>query len=521
MLPKLISLVFWFFSISSILAQGKLVLLPGSEKIYFDKRTQTHRLVGTVSFTYQGNTMYCDSAHYQEAQKKVRAYGNVHITKDQINLYCDSLFYSGSNKFARLWGHVDVRDGEYKLSSDSVEYNAKTGRAAYRNKGKIQNSLNKEIITSKIGYFYPNTGSYFFSGNVVYKKDRLSMTTDTLQFNHKTQTTYFYGPTILKNDSLEIRCAKGNYRVNSNEGNLYHQVQIFQKERTISCDTVYYKEENEVFIGKGNVQIEVKSQQLSLSGDFFSTTEHNRNTLLTGQTLAIQKGNKDTLFLHADTLLLQEDSVHSKSLTASKNVRIFTGQIQALGDSASYRQANHQLSLYKNPILWAKNGELKGDTIYVLSNDSLLERTEIFSNASAILSVDTGTLFNQLSGKVIRGYFEEGKLHFAKVEGQAWTIYYPIEEKKNDTLIVRERIGLNRLYASELHVYLDSGEVRRVTFFEKPEGIFFPMDQIEEKERFIRNFSWNPMLRPKDPFTMCYIKNRITKSTSRPPNPNE
>jgi hypothetical protein len=67
---------------------------------------------------------------------------------------------------------------------------------------------------------------------------------------------------------------------------------------------------------------------------------------------------------------------------------------------------------------------------------------------------------------------------------------------------------------------LDSGEVSRITFFDKPDGVFFPMDQIDEKERYIRGFSWNPLLRPKDPFTMCLGSPKAT-AMNRPLNPNE
>lgn len=516
------SLFFFFLSLvgHEILGQGKLVLLPGSEKIYFDKATQTHRLVGTVSFTYQGNTMYCDSAHYREAQKIVRAYGNVHITKDDINLYCDSLFYSGSNKFARLWGHVIVRDAAYKLSSDSVEYNAKTGRAIYRNKGKIQNSINNELITSKIGYFYPATGSYFFSGKVVYQKNDLRMTTDTLQFNHETQITYFHGPTVIQNDSLEIRCSKGNFHVDRNEGALYRGVQITQKDRHITCDTAFYKERNQEFTGLGNVVIDEKKQNLILSGNFFHSEEERESTLLTGQALAIQTGKKDTLYLHADTLRLINDSSNQRNLFAYKNVKSFSRDIQCIADSAFYSKNTGRMSLYMTPILWAKNGELKGDTIHLYMNDSVLERSEIMGNASAIMPVDTGKLYNQLSGKEMVSFFKEGAIHLAKVKGQAWTIFYPVEDQRRDSILVKERMGLNRLYASELHVYLDSGEVSRITFFDKPDGVFFPMDQIDEKERYIRGFSWNPLLRPKDPFTMCMGSPKAT-AMNRPLNPNE
>ena len=120
------------------------------------------------------------------------------------------------------------------------------------------------------------------------------------------------------------------------------------------------------------------------------------------------------------------------------------------------------------------------------------------------MQVDTASLFNQMSGKRIDAWFTKGQLSKAKVSGQAWTIFYPIEEEKTDSLLTRNRIGLNRLYASELLVYLDSGEVTRITFFDKPDGVFFPIDQIDDKERFIRNFAWSPMLRPRNPYAMVH-----------------
>jgi hypothetical protein len=58
---------------------------------------------------------------------------------------------------------------------------------------------------------------------------------------------------------------------------------------------------------------------------------------------------------------------------------------------------------------------------------------------------------------------------------------------------------MNRLYASDLVVFLKEGEVDRITYLDKPDGIFYPMDKIDEKEKFIKNFSWNPGKRPRRP----------------------
>ena len=67
-----------FFLNGIVYAQGNVLeLLPGTEKIIYSDITGEHRLIGTVNFTYQGNTMYCDSAHYNEKRKIVHAYGQV------------------------------------------------------------------------------------------------------------------------------------------------------------------------------------------------------------------------------------------------------------------------------------------------------------------------------------------------------------------------------------------------------------------------------------------------------------
>ena len=128
-----------FFLRGLLLSQNNVLeLLPGSEKIIYDDKSKKHRLIGSVNFIYQGNTMYCDSAHYQEKEKIVHAYGSVQIRKNNINLFCDSLYYNGALKYAKLWGNVRVRDQEYKITSDSMDYDAKNSKAIYRNHGQVE-----------------------------------------------------------------------------------------------------------------------------------------------------------------------------------------------------------------------------------------------------------------------------------------------------------------------------------------------------------------------------------------------
>ena len=493
-----------FFLNGIVNAQGNVLeLLPGTEKIIFSDITGEHRLIGTVNFTYQGNTMYCDSAHYNEKRKIVHAYGNVHVTKKDINLYCDSLLYFGSTKYAKLWGHVRVRDKEYKIATDSIDYDAKSGRATYKHYGRIESIVSNEMITSKYGYFYPNIGSFFFSGKVLYKKEDLTMTTDTLQFAYEKQITQFFGPTEIKNDSITINCERGWYHVKKEEGNLYRNVKISQRNRVVLCDTAFYASKPEIFTARGKVKVTDTQKKQQLMSAVFYSNKSIGTTYITGKALAIQVKEKDSIFLHADTLTIQEDSLgNTKYMKGNRQVKIYSQAIQAVADSAYYDAASGILTLAKSPIIWAKNAQLKGDTIIVFMKDSTISKALVIGKASAIMELDSGLYYNQLSGRKMTAWFEQNELQRADMNGNAWTILYPIDEQKTDSTIIKKRLGLNRLYASDLRVYLDSGEVRSITYFDKPDGIFYPMNQIKEEEKFIVGFAWLIAKRPRDPFEM-------------------
>ncbi len=479
--------------------QGKtLELLPGSEKLGYDSKSGAHRLVGTVNFVYQGNTMYCDSAHYFDKQQRVKAFGKVHIVKDAINLYCDSLDYNGKTKKAKLWGHVRVRDQEYKLSTDSLDYDAKKGRATYTNWGKIESISSKEVIKSKIGYFYPDTKDFFFSGKVQYKNEELSMTTDTLQYRYAKQLTQFYGPTTILRGDTKIFCERGWFNVATQEGSLIKNAWVKQEARTMIGDTLLYQPQLGKSIGKGHVEIHDTLEKTIFYGDYAVNSDTTHNQFLRGHVLARKVNGKDTLYVHADTLFNQNDTLNKGLYTkAFHNVKVYNSTVQAVCDSLYMNQQPKVLNLFYSPILWSRNAELKGDTMRVFLNDSVIERVEIRTKSCVVMELDSGTYYNQVAGQFINAYFQKNELIRTDVRGNAQTVFFPEEELKTDTLVTVKRKGMNRLYSSDINIYLDSGEVTGITYLEKPDGVFYPMNQINKDEQFIPSFKWNPMLRPK------------------------
>lgn len=535
-----------FFLCFSVFSQAFGELLPGSSALIYDESKGIHKLVDGANFTYQGNTMYSDSAYYYESDKTIRAYGNVSIRKsDNVSIFCDSLLYQSSNRLAHLWGHVRATDSEYRLTTDSMIYNTKNEQGIYRNGGKIENQLKNEVLTSKVGYFQPSSKNFFFRGNVVYTSDELRMTTDSLQYRYQKNTCYFYGPTCIATKDAFIEGEKGWYNVETDEGSIAKNAMIEQKSRTIKGDSLYYSPQNKMAEGFNNVYVVDTTDKISFTSDYALLNDSLKYSLLTKNAILTKYQNADTIHIHADTLYNLNDSLNERMLTLGYHgVKIFSSNIQGVGDSLSYARNDSYMELYRKPILWSKNGEIKGDSMRVYMNDSIVEKAYIWGKSTAVMELDSGNYYNQVGGKEMTAYFVKNEIKTVKVIGNAQTIYFPEEESglqeveldstaqvvdsvqmtaETDSLIapkdtmnltidnsestdsipapktifIVKRIGMNRFYAAEIKVYFDSGEVVGVTYFERPDGVFYPMDQINKEEQFIQNFSTNFALRPK------------------------
>ncbi|MBI1835865.1 MAG: hypothetical protein HYR91_01225 [Flavobacteriia bacterium] len=483
-----------------------LELLPGAEKMGYNEKLGFHYLVGGVNFTYQGNTMYCDSAHYYDKNQEVKAYGNVHITKDDINLFCDSLYYNGKTRKAKLWSKVRVRDLEYKLTSDTVEYDTKQSLAIYRYGGKIESITSDEVLTSRVAYMYTDAKNFIFSGKVNYKTPDLKMTTDTLKYFYQKKIIQFYGPTNILNKKTKIYCEKGWYNTITEDGTLYKNASVIDQNNIISGDTLIYQPQKELMIGKGNVTIIDTSQKIEFRSNYAYSNEKTNISYITGKALVLKfletkKEDKtviDTLFIHSDTLYTLKDSSGKAAIVQGfHHVKMFKNDMQAMSDSLDYNLKNGTLKLYYSPIIWSHNSELKSDSMEVLFKDTIIEKVNLYNHSTVLMEIDSGKYYNQVGGKTIHAFFYANELIRTDVKGNAKTIFFPENTENTDTATVIKRMGMNRVYSSDIRVYLDSGEVKGITYFEKPDGVFYPMDQLNKEEQFIQDFKWNALLRPK------------------------
>jgi hypothetical protein len=149
---------------------------------------------------------------------------------------------------------------------------------------------------------------------------------------------------------------------------------------------------------------------------------------------------------------------------------------------------------------------MSGEYMEVIQDSAHIKTARVQGKALSISEVEPDKYYNQVSGRDMTGYFTEGKLNMVHVIGNAKTIYFIEEEKENDSTIVVERQGMSRLVSSELKVFLDSGEVQRVTYIGEPDGVYYDMSNVPEKELKSEIFNWQPEQKPALPLQLYLEK---------------
>lgn len=487
-----------------LFAQPKLLeLLPGSDQTIVDLAAGKQTLIGNVRFAYQGSLMYCDSAVYYMNKKHVLAYGKVHLnSRDTLNLFCDSLFYNDGTNIAKLWGKVRIRDKYYRIDTDSMEFHVRKETMTYKHGAVITNLTKNERLTSKTGTYSRKTEVFNFGENVEFKNERYHIQTDTMRYKTKSDELFFSGTTRIydQSDSTVVYCEKGFFDSKSNKGKFEIKAKIYKPDQHIFGDVLFYDGTNEFAEGEGNVRlVDYKEHVEIFCGHAISDGKNNFKKATIDPVFFSYK-DKDTSYLKADTIFIQMDSVDQVTLiSAYRNVESASNDYFAICDSLRNSKVDSLTKLFGSPILWTENTQMTGDYMEVLQDSSSIKLAKVQGKALSISEVELDLYYNQVSGRDMTGYFRENKLSIVQVVGNAKTIYFVEEEKENDSTKIIERQGMSRLVSGELKVFLDSGEVRRVTYYDEPDGVYYDLSKAPQKEMRSENFNWQPMRKPKSP----------------------
>lgn len=509
---------------------GRVVQLVYAERVRTEQKdsvTELQILSGKVHLIQGKTQFYCDSAVINKYTRIVEAFGHVHINDaDSIHTYSDYLIYYMSTKQATLKNNAKLTDGKSTLLTNELQYDANQKIGQYFNGGKVLN--NKSVLTSKEATYYGDLKDVYFKKDVVLIDPSYNLKSDSLLYNTETEVTTFITHTIIEDSAKrKITTKEGYYDLRNRTASFGKRPVIEDtKARTKTIADIIDTDDSTgitTLIGRA-VHID-SAQGVSLLANFIRTDKKEETVFATQSPLMIIKQDKDSIYVTADTLFsgrlsklitFQTDSAGKtdtirgtfvletndkpqndsadRYFQAYHHVRIFSDSLQAVADSLFYSGMDSVFRLYQNPIAWANNSQITGDTMYLYTKNKKPERLFVFENSFAVNKAGND-MYNQLKGNRMNGYFVDGNIDYMRSKGNAESVFYVMDE---DSALV----GINKAQGDIIDLRFVNKELNKVVIISEPSGTMYPARQATEQDKVLRNFRWLEALRPKSKFEL-------------------
>jgi lipopolysaccharide export system protein LptA len=482
-------LILFLSALQSAYAQRMRIHMNAGELRHSSSLGDMTRALNNPVFEHEGAYLYCDSAWLYEATNTIDCFGHVRIkSSDTLNLYGKFLHYDGNTKIASVSQDVRLVDKQSTLTTDFMVFDRNTGIANYTSGGKMVNGDN--VLTSRRCFYYTNQKLMYFRDDVVLTNPDYKINCDTLKYNTVSRISYFLGPTIMKGKDNYLYCEDGEYnRVTSKSRFSVHAL-LVDENRRLTGDSLYYDGKSKYGKAVNHVVMTDTVQDVIIKGNYAEYWRGKGYTLVTKEAVAMMGDEKDTLYLHADTLMATFDTTknETKALFAYHNTRFFRKDIQGACDSLNFNFADSVISMYHMPILWTAANQLTADTIKILTGKNTIKQIYMYSTAF-IVSKDTTESYNQIRGKNMIGHFVKNELTSIDVNGNAETVYYVREDDKS-------LIGVNKAAGSRMRLYVKDSKIETIKYFDKPAGNMFPDKDVPADQRLLKGFNWRSNVRP-------------------------
>ena len=482
-------------------------------------RPDVQVLIGSVKMRHDSMYMYCDSALIFEKTNSFEAFSNVRMEQgDTLFIYSDYLYYDGMTQIAQLRENVKMVNRNTTLLTDSLNYDRIYDLGYYFEGGTLMDEEN--VLTSDWGEYSPATKTSVFNHDVKLVNPKFILAWDTLKYNTATKLATILGPSEIVSDANHIYSKLGFYNTTSGQAELLKRSVLTNEGKKLVGDSLYYDRTAGYGEAFENVVMNDTVNKNMLTGDYCYYNERTDSAFATKRAVAVDYSQGDSLFIHADTLMmvtyaLDTDSMF-REMRAYHKVRMFRTDVQGICDSLVYNSKDSCITLYRDPVLWKEGQQLLGEEIRVYMNDSTIDWAHIINQALTVEMKDS-IHYNQVSGKEIKAFFENGEMRKVDVVANVLVIFYPVDEKDSTM------IGMNTSETSLLNMYLKDRKMQKMVMSPKSNGVLYPMDQIPSDKKKLPTFVWLDYLRPlskEDIFEWKAKKaNETLRKSSRKPVP--
>ncbi len=516
--------------------------------IYYGNRKYAY-LDGNVRLTDGQGTLTTPDLEY-DVETKIGIYkrGGKVVNK-QTTLTSREGWYYTDLKDVYFKGNVELKDPVYYLKSDSLLYNTELETARFIAQTFIRDSSGRTIDT-KDGFYNLKTGKAEFGRRPVINDGPRRITGDKVAIDDSTGISQAIGNAIVVDTAQGTTIIAGEiFRNNKTDAILATRkpLMIIKQDNDsiyISADTLFSARLSDL---QARIEAAKKADSAavkdslptvpgtvndSLSTDIFQESSNDslkkKEAVVPTDSVIVAKTPPKTVVTEqkattADSLMIKESPVagsHSPAdnglkkdtlvkdtikgtaildldkndstnryFEAYHNVRIFSDSLQGICDSLFYSFKDSIFRMYQDPVVWAKESQVTGDTILLFTKNKKADRMEVIENSFMVNMTDP-EIYNQVKSLRMEGWFVDGNIDSVRAKGMAECIYYIQDEDSAYT-------GVNESKADIIDIYFKEKELTKVVFRSAVTGTMWPMSHKTPSEMRLPDFRWLDDRRPK------------------------
>lgn len=445
---------------------------------------------------------------------------------------------------------VLMRNRKVSLTTDSLIYDLNADQGWYDCGGLLKDDVN--TLTSRQGRYSPSTkeAEFYYDVVLVNDKDGYRLLSDTLYYNTATHIARIVSPTRILSENDTILTSGGEYNTNTGNADLFSRSTIIHRDSTgnvttLEGDSIVYDKHSGISrafsYGRFShrhprpMVLTDTARHAILIGGYGEYNDRLRTAMASGYPLLKEFSTKDTVYLRADTIrsfLVKRkvpapvdsariagniaeagktvsDSVAPDNLPAVskpaapadsvfkdfhvakayRRARFFRQDIQGIADSITFQEVDSMIFLDRGPIVWNEERQVSGNRIEVHFNDSTADRALLPDFGLMMEHVDED-FYNQLAGKKMLAFLDDGELRRLEVQGNVQTIFLPQESDSTYNRLVTAE-------SSNMTLDMDGKNIGRLKMWPEVTGDFTPIFLVKRSQKLLPGAVWREELRPQ------------------------
>lgn len=419
------------------------------------KISDANRLLGGVKLGFGDAVLFCDSA-YRFDDGRFEVFSNVRVKqkKGGSNLTSEYAILSPETSTITISRGVKFTHDGMTLECPEVFYNIDSKCVTYYQQANIFDG--EKTMVSDRGAYFSDSNKLYVGGDVLITQDADSIISDSLSIHRNKNILKLYQQTTMFVGGAEINCKRGEYNSDKENGWFAGDASIDEDMGYLSGDSIYINNKKDIGRAWGNVLVKDSSRNMTITG-IYANKADGVETILGDSVHRVKATNiegGDTLVLISNSLTQNEELMYSTG-----NVEFNQGDFSGVGDSLSWM--DDVVWLLGDPVVWAKENELEGDSVKMIVRDNKPEMMSLLSNAIVTSEVND-SLSNVITGKSLDAFFNGGELSKVEIRGNGNVLYYSDEDSGE---IVR-----NKATCSNIFMTFKEGDVHTITLITSPEG---------------------------------------------------